>query len=167
MERNKTRTQLQQTIEAHFSAVGKVAAFWSEFERQLQMTVWKLAGIDAFSGACITSRIDSSAKLLEIIISLLQLKGVAAEDLQPLTAFREEAADLQRQRNRIVNDPWSFRIVDAFPHRKEVEPHKSPGHDHVPHSTKEVGAVIDRISDLLDKFHGILSAVPLLAPGSD
>jgi len=138
MDGNNTRTQLQQTIEAHFSAVGKVAAFWSEFERQVQMTVWKLAGIDAFSGACITSRIDSTAKLLETIIALLQPKGVAAEDLQALRAFCEEAADLQRQRDRIVNDPWSFRIVDAFPHRKEVEPHKNPGQDHVPHSTKEV-----------------------------
>jgi len=167
MEGNDTRTQLQRTIEAHFSAVGKVAAFWSEFERQLQMTVWKLAGIDAFSGACITSRIDSSAKLLEAIISLLQLKGVAAQDLEPLRAFCEEAADLQRERDRIVNDPWSFRIVDAFPHRKEVERYKNPGHDHVPHSTKEVDAFAERISDLLYKLQGILSTIPLLAPGSD
>ena len=80
MDGNNTRKQLRQTI-------GKVAAFWSEFERQEQMMIWKLAELDAFSGACITSRIDSSAKLLETIIALLQLRGVAAEDLQSLTAF--------------------------------------------------------------------------------
>jgi len=87
MDGNNTRKQLRQTIDAHFSAVGRVAAFWSEFERQEQMIIWKLAGLDAFSGACITRRTDSSAKLLETIIALLQLKGVAAEDLQSLTAF--------------------------------------------------------------------------------
>ena len=167
MDSKDRRRRLQQRVDAHFSAVGKVAAFWSEFERQLQMTIWKLAEIDTFSGACITSRIDGSAKLLECIRALIQLKGLRGEDLQFLTEFCEEVAELQRQRDKIVNDPWSFRIVDAFPHRKELEAHKKPEQDHVPHSTKEVEAVAETISDLLQRFQVFLSDAPLLASTLD
>ena len=155
------RKRLQQTIDAHFAAVGKVAAFWSELERQLQMAIWKLAGIDAFKGACITSRIRSSATLLEAIVDLLQLKGFAEHDLELLNEFGKELGELQSRRDRIVHDPWSFRIVDAFPHRKELNSQNKTAFGYVPHSTKEVEAFAESISDLVQRLETILNALVL------
>ncbi len=107
-----------------YAAVGRAASRWASFEHQIQVIIWNLADIESIlAGACVTSQIGNSARLLDAVLSLLSLKGATDDDLKPLRSFCERVAKKQRKRNRIVHDEWYFRFNEdgtVDPSRLEI-----------------------------------------------
>lgn len=92
----------------HFSAVGRVAATWAEFEHEIQLIIWKIADVDFQVGACMTAQIGTSGRLIDCLIALMGLKGADEDHLKALRAFAEKVGNKQRKRNRFLHDPWYF-----------------------------------------------------------
>jgi hypothetical protein len=104
------KEEFNKKMEAHYAAVGEVASTWASFEHRIQWVIWNLANLDNLTGASITVQIGNSARMLDAVIALLRLKGAPERSIVPLLNFAEQVGKKQRRRNRIVHDPWSFRI---------------------------------------------------------
>jgi hypothetical protein len=132
-------------MEVHYAAVGKVASNWAGFEHRIQWAIWSLAKIDNLTGACITTQIGNSARLVEAVIALLRLRGVTDQSLVPLNKFAEKVGDKQRQRNRIVHDPWAFKMPGGEAARNELSAKRRVVSDFIPHPTTDVEAFAGEI----------------------
>jgi hypothetical protein len=146
-------------MENHYAAVGKVASNWAAFEHRIQWAIWNIAGLDNLTGTCITTQIGNSARMIDAIIALLRLKGAAEEAITPLNKFAEKVGKKQRQRNRIVHDPWLFRIPSGEPARDELSANRDVKSTLTPHSTKEVEAFAADIIALVTELETALGAV--------
>jgi hypothetical protein len=142
------------TLEAtlpHYAAVGRVAASWAEFEHQIQILIWNLAGLDDSIGACITSQVGNSSRLLDCMLAILRLRGKTDKDLKPLQAFCGQVAEKQRRRNRIIHDPWFFRFEEdgsSSPHRLEMSAAKRLVYRLISEDPKSINTFIAEISQL-------------------
>lgn len=148
-------------MEAHYAAVGKVASHWAGFEHRIQWAIWHLANLDNLTGACITVQIGNSARMIDAVIALLRLKGAPQKAITPLLKFAEKVAKKQRQRNRIVHDPWSFRIPSGEAYRNELSANKDVISTSVHHSTEEVEKFSNDIVALVNELDAVLSVVLL------
>lgn len=148
-------------MDAHYAAVGLVASTWAEFEHIIQWAIWNLACLDNLTGACITTQIGNSGRLLDATIALLRLRGASETDVKPILKFAEKVGKKQRQRNRFVHDPWSFKLPDAEPGRFEVSARREVITHTFRHSTKEVTDFAREIMALVTEFDNLLTAVSL------
>ena len=73
---------------SHYAAVGRVASKWAQLEHQIQELIWGLAGLDELTGACITSQIGGSGRLMYALLAILEQKG-ATKDEKPLRSLSE------------------------------------------------------------------------------
>jgi hypothetical protein len=153
--------EFNKKMETHYAAVGKTASTWAEFEHRIQWAIWNLARLDNLTGACITTQIGNSARLLDAVIALLRLRDAPEAVVRPVSKFAEKVARKQRQRNRIVHDPWSFRIPSGEAHRFEVSAHREVISGAVPHSTTQITGFIKEVTALLEEFDSLLSRVSL------
>jgi hypothetical protein len=78
-----------------------------------------------------------------------------------LRKFAEKVGKKQRQRNRIVHDPWSFRIPSSEAARSELTANKEVISTAVTHSTKQVEAFADDIIALVLELDTQLKGVTL------
>jgi hypothetical protein len=148
-------------IDAHHSAVGMIASTWAGFEQLIQLAVWNLAGLDNLTGAAITTQIGNSGRLLDAIIALLRLKGASEEEIKPVNLFAEKIGRRQRQRNRFIHDPWSFRMPHGQPHRFEVSARRDVVSTQIPHTTQELLDFHKEIIALAQELDTVLKAVRL------
>lgn len=99
--------------------------------------------------------------MIDAVIALLRLKGVPEQTITPLNKFAEKVGKKQRQRNRIVHDPWSFRFPSGEAARDELSATREVISAVVPHSTKEVEAFADDIIALVNELETVLNAVTI------
>jgi hypothetical protein len=139
----------QDETNAHYAAVGRVAATWASFEHELQSQIWDLAAIPNPVGACVTSQIGNSARLVDCLIALLALHGVHKDDLKPMREFSEKVGRKQRTRNRIVHDAWYLHFADdetpPKAYRLEISAVKEPIFGPIPHATEDVDKFVNEI----------------------
>jgi hypothetical protein len=146
-------------MESHYAAVGKVASNWAEFEHRIQWAIWNIAQLDNLTGACITTQIGNSGRMIDAVIALLRLGGATEKSRVLLNKFAEKVGKKQRQRNRIVHDPWSFRIPSGDASRHELSARRDVVSTLLPHSTKEVQAFADEIVSLVTELDATLKAI--------
>jgi hypothetical protein len=70
-----------------YSAVGRIATEWAIFEHTIQIQLWKLARVDYDVGACLTSQIGNSGRLMNCLIAMLELRGADEEHLKSIRSF--------------------------------------------------------------------------------
>jgi hypothetical protein len=145
-------------MQTHYAAVGKVASHWAEFEQRIQWAIWAIATLDNLTGACITAQISNSGRLLDALIALLRLKRATEVSITPLRKFAERVGKRQRDRNRIVHDPWHF-APNGEAARRELSAKKEVISNLVFHSTDKVNALADDIIALIGEFESLLEAV--------
>jgi hypothetical protein len=148
-------------MQAHYAAVGELASVWASFEHRIQWAVWNLASLDNLTGACITAQIGNSGRMIDAVIALLRLREAPEASIKPLRAFAEKVSSKQRRRNRIVHDPWSFRLPHGEAYRFELSAHREVISAGIPHSTTAVEDFTKEVTALVDEFDFLLSAVPL------
>jgi hypothetical protein len=148
-------------MQAHYAAVGKLASIWAEFEHRIQWAIWNLASLDNLTGACITVQIGNSGRMIDAVIALLRLRNAPEASIKPLLTFAAKVGKKQRRRNRIVHDPWSFRLPHGEAYRFELSANREVISAEIPHSTTEVEDFTKEVTALVDEFNSLLSAVPL------
>lgn len=148
-------------MQVHYAEVGKLASVWAGFEHRIQWAIWNLASLDNLTGACITTQIGNSGRMIDAVIALLRLKNAPESSIKPLLKFAEKVARKQRQRNRIVHDPWSFRLPHGEAYRYELSAHRDVIASAIPHSTRELKDFTEEVVSLVDEFDALLSAIPM------
>jgi hypothetical protein len=108
------------TVAEHYAAIGYVTSAWSTFEQVVQREIWRMAGIEGPIGACITSQIGSTARLLEALVAICHFRGIDKDAISAITEFVKPTGDLSRQRNRVVHDAWGFSDETGLPYRLEI-----------------------------------------------
>src|SRR5208282_77336 len=100
-------------------------------EHQIQVLIWRLAGLDHLTGTCITAQIGNSGRLLDAVLALLEQRGSSKDDLKPLRSLCAVVGAKQRKRNRIIHDPWYSRFNEdgtTTGHRLETSAAKTAVH---------------------------------------
>ena len=129
--------------EAHLLAIGKVAAGWSQLEQTLAFALWRLAGVDNKTGTCLTAQIPNSARMLDALLALANLRGASEASLQTLKRFADKTYGLQEQRNRVVHDAWTFD--PGLIHRWPLTARKVVSDGPVQVTTEEIEELVERI----------------------
>jgi hypothetical protein len=131
--------------EAHLLAMGRVASRWSRLEQTLAMALWRLAGVDNKTGTCLTAQIPNSARMLDALLALANLRGAGEKPLKDIKKFAEKTLGLQEQRNRVVHDVWTFDpgLIKRWP----LSARKVVSDEPVQVTTDEV----ERFADTIDR----------------
>lgn len=105
--------------EAHYAAIGRVAANWSYFEAVVDDWSIRLAHITSEIGVCFTSQMPGSRAKLNAFIALADHLRVDPSLLQSLDKLTKETVGLSERRNRAVHDIW-FLDEPSNPRRLEA-----------------------------------------------
>jgi hypothetical protein len=134
--------------DAHLTAIGRVALNWANVELRLARALWALAGLDRKFGTCLTAQIPNSARMLDALSALANLRGASNAALRKINKFAERTFGLQEQKNRAVHDTWTFDPGSTlrWPHtaRRKVSV------DPVPVTTNELEVLAQTIHE-----HGV------------
>jgi len=141
--------------EAHYAAIGRVAAEWASFEVTVDTASLNMADMDAKTAACFTAQIQGSARKLDAYIALARLRG-ATKTIEELNKFAKDTQGLQEQRNRIVHDPW---VGFTKPHRLEATARKLLRLMFIPVPTDEVLQLAPRIVEHENRFNELNARV--------
>jgi hypothetical protein len=93
---------------AHYAAVGRVALGWTRIEDELASTVQMLAGLGWRIGSCLTAQIPNSARMIDALWSLCELRSPGITKPQSFRKRTERLMSLGERRNRVVHDIWTF-----------------------------------------------------------
>ena len=152
-----------EAMEAHYAAIGKIAAAWAHFEHVIQWAIWGLAGMDSLKGPCVTTQIGNSARMIDAVIALLRENKAEEEYIKPLLKFAEEVGHLQRKRNRIIHDPWAFRLPFGEPFRDEMSANRRLVKELISHPTEELDDFHEKIKEITSQFEQLMT-VPIPLP---
>lgn len=136
----------------HFAAIGAVTAEWSQFLSDIDHFAAVLTEADREIIACFTSRLEGWRPKLEAYREIAKLRGVAAKTLKEIDQLSRDAAGLADERNRIAHDLWFFQFPDGEPYRVETIPKKRERPRVLPHPTKKIEELAERISGTQKKF---------------
>lgn len=88
-----------------YAHIGSIASTWASLENAVDVTIWRIAGLDHHDGACITVQINSLQYRLLALFALLDRRIPEADVIKKLHKFIQDSAKLARCRNRAVHDP--------------------------------------------------------------
>jgi hypothetical protein len=91
---------------AHYAAIGRIAASWATLDHEIQFRIWRIANLDTVVGPCITSQIGITSRLMDCLIAIRQIRGGTPEEHIKLKTLAGKIGYKQRRRNRFVHDPW-------------------------------------------------------------
>jgi hypothetical protein len=142
--------------DAHYAAVGKVASNWAVLERLIDSAIWGLASVDDIPGACLTSQFPSIGRRLDAFSALLRIRDATDALMKKVGQFTKAANDLQRERNRIMHDPWVLDKETGVPHRFQITADPRPVFKYRAVPTADVLSIVDKIASLIDDFDNLI-----------
>ena len=92
----------------HYMAIGRVALGWTRIEDELASTVQMLAGLDWKIGSCLMAQIPNSARLIDAMWSLCELRSPGITQDKSFRKRTDRIMGLGERRNRVVHDIWTF-----------------------------------------------------------
>lgn len=92
----------------HYLLIGAVSANWSALEHVMNEALWELSGLSPEIGVCFTAQIPNIGRRYDALAAIAKQKGASAETLKTINKVYQKSDALQRQRNRIIHDPWRF-----------------------------------------------------------
>ena len=98
--------EASQAMVSAYVRVGQVAVLWSTLERQIDQTIWAVAGLNTEVGACITSHIQSLTYKINALTAIVALRG-HSDLVVKLNKLRSEAEPLGKLRNEVIHTPIS------------------------------------------------------------
>jgi len=140
--------------EAHYSAIGQVAAAWSYFEAVAATWMVIFADIDPDVGVCFTAQILGSRGRIDGFIALVRHQGANQEWGDILDAFAKKVVKLSEKRNRAVHDVWDLTDATA-PHRREMSASRFLRNVKIHQPTDDLLDLVDQIEALRAEFDSI------------
>jgi hypothetical protein len=101
-------SMMEKQTKAHYSAVGRVALYWTRFESEIARTVRMLAGIDNKYGECLTAQVANTARMLDALAALVELRAPGIATQKSFKKHLDNIQGLAERRNRVVHDIWTF-----------------------------------------------------------
>ncbi|SOE17478.1 hypothetical protein SAMN05877838_2378 [Hoeflea halophila] len=92
-------------LNLYYLLVGRVAMGWAAFETRINHTIWRLAGVEQYAGACLTAQITAPVPRFKALVALAKFRGASEERCKALNSLSAAADGVARQRNRLVHDP--------------------------------------------------------------
>jgi hypothetical protein len=78
---------------------------WATFETRLNHSIWRLAGVEQYAGACLTAQIVAPIQRFKALVALAKFRGATDKRCRSINSLSARADAVARQRNRIVHDP--------------------------------------------------------------
>lgn len=95
-----------------YELVGRVASEWGHLEHIVDLTIWKLLGVDQRLGACLTAQFQGLPQRCNAVDSLGIASGLTEEQVRPFRQLKNNAVDNAGWRARWVHDPWFVQEGD-------------------------------------------------------
>jgi len=96
----------EELLREQYEAIGKIATAWAAFEFKISNVIWRLAGIDMETGACLTAQMFTVQSRNRALLALYRLRGGNEAFAKRLNQFFAIQVDpVSRERNRFVHDP--------------------------------------------------------------
>lgn len=137
--------------EAHYSAIGRVAASWANLEHDIDNQIERLGSVPLMSAACLTANILGINKILAYS-ALAKFVCPAGQSLSALKKLAEDVRALGETRNRIVHDPWLLISPKEKAMRLEKTARGTLRAELVPMPTDSVLKVNEEIGKLHGRF---------------
>ncbi len=74
-------------FQEHMKWLGHVAAISASLDLSVNMTIWELANVERWIGACLTTQIFSPSSRFRVLISLVHVRGGKPEIIRALSAL--------------------------------------------------------------------------------
>ena len=129
---------------AHYAAIGRVAAAWSYFEALIDSRAIELASISTDLGMCFTANLGGSRAKLDTFIALVDLCCTDKAPLKLLHKLAKDTPALSERRNRAVHNVW-FLNDPTNPLRLEATAKKKLRLLATPHSTESLLLLMESI----------------------
>jgi hypothetical protein len=149
-----------------YTLVGRVASEWSHLEHIVDLTIWKLLGVDNRLAACLTSQYPGLSQRCNAVCSLGIAKGLTREQLKPFRKLRSDASDDADWRARWVHDPWFIQEgtqAAQFRAMPEVDPRfglQVVSEDEINRTIGEIRALQQQARDAQKSVFDALAALP-------
>ena len=134
--------------DAHYRALGHIAAMWASVECQTQHLLWQVLRVEDRYGASLTA-----ALRFDTVLDTLATVGAASDRLsagqkQELASFSAQARQLQVIRNTIVHAAWvpGDDLANPLAYKIRAKDAASSGQ---PYSAPELETIALRINALL------------------
>jgi hypothetical protein len=124
-----------------YALMGHLASDWAMLEFMINETIWKLAGVPAVTGACITAHIFTMNNRLMALASLMRLRGFDEEMIKEVNRFAEAVRAPGEKRNRTIHDPVLVNVSDQSIGRLEITAQRKPVFEVVPISAEEINKI--------------------------
>jgi hypothetical protein len=105
--------------------VGQIASQWAHIEHVLDMIIWKLAGAEAKTCACVTAQLAGPYARFRAIISLANVVGLDEKLVSRITKLSYKTQERSDKRNRIIHDPWYSELNTKSPAQFKSVPFKN------------------------------------------
>jgi hypothetical protein len=138
-------TSLTEEFTPYFTAIGRLAIIWAEFEFSINEAIWELANVERFAGTCMTSQMIGPGPRFRCFVSLLRLRNCPAELINKINSLSNVAEGLGRQRNRFLHDPLALDTTDKTIRRMETTADRVVRHAMVP---LEIDEIIQLTADI-------------------
>jgi hypothetical protein len=136
-----------------YKNVGRVASEWSHIEHVLDLTIWRLSGLEGKIAACMTSQIVGVAPRCKAIMNMAKLHGLTHEELKPYRSLMGDASVVAELRHRVVHDAWYADMPAATPMQFRAMPYSDPRHGYQEIAQSEINDTIEKIKVLQERAY--------------
>ena len=143
---------------AHYSAIGQVAANWAYFEGVIDTWLAIFADVETEVGVCFTGQMIGPNPRLNAFIALVRHRGAKRKWNKQLEQLALDVTKLAEQRNRAVHDVWDLSEAED-PRRLEVTARKTVRVVHVHVPTEDLRRLAKYIDALRQKFDDIAEGI--------
>jgi hypothetical protein len=88
----------------HYAAIGRAADKWSDFEFEIDRTIWNLLRVKHPLGACVTAQLYSALNKMRALIALVNLYELDDSIPKDLNKLSAKIGPLIEKRNRTIHD---------------------------------------------------------------
>src|SRR5258707_11836060 len=139
-------------FQEHMKWLGHVAAISASLDLSVNMTIWELANVERWIGACLTTQIFSPSSRFRVLISLVHVRGGKPEIISKIHKCAESAGGLSRRRNSYVHDTWAVDESTGEVKRIHVTMEGAFSFGFTPTSVDELKRLYDDIQDGIRRF---------------
>jgi hypothetical protein len=136
----------------HMKWLGHVAPIWASLELEINMTIWELANVERWVGACMTSQLFSPSSRTRVLLSLVHIRGASKEIVDKVNRFSSKVTGLGRRRNEYIHDAWCVEETTGEVKRIHAAMEETFTFGFTPTSTKELQRLYVDIEDAISRF---------------
>lgn len=138
--------------EAHYAAIGRVAANWAFLEQEIDDQTVKIGAIPKLQALCLTAQVIGPARKLDALFAVANLYEPPKKLMRELETVAKEITSVAERRNRVVHDPWLLISPKERAFRFEKSARRKLKADLVHYPTRKVAKLAEEIDALTERL---------------